>query len=96
MRARRLRFQKAAVGLATRSHTFAHFANQWDSSFGLNHEKAPRPVSDIPSILGDIDRICGQVAMAMHNSEFQTYGMLTLVVILSALMFPPKDDPDQV
>jgi len=53
-------------------------------------------VSDIPSILGDIDRICGQVAMAMHNSEFQTYGMLTLVVILSALMFPPKDDPDQV
>lgn len=48
------------------------------------------------SFLGDIDRLCGQFAFAMHNAEFQIYATLALVVVLSALLFPPKNDPDQV
>lgn len=44
--------------------------------------------------LGDIDRLCGQLATAMHDAEFQIYATLALVV-LSVLIFPPRDDLDQ-
>jgi hypothetical protein len=48
------------------------------------------------SLLSGIDRLCGQLAAAIHNAEWQIYATLTLIVVLSALLFPPKDDPDQV
>jgi hypothetical protein len=48
------------------------------------------------SLLADIDRFCGQIAAAIHSSELQLYATLGLIVVLSALLFPPKDDPDQV
>jgi hypothetical protein len=47
-------------------------------------------------MLAEIDRFCGQLATAIHASELQLYAMLALVVVLSALLFPPRDDPDQV
>ncbi len=46
--------------------------------------------------IGEIDRFCGQLALAMHNSEFQIYGMLAVIILLSVLLFPPKDDTDQI
>jgi hypothetical protein len=48
------------------------------------------------SFLADFDRLCGQFATALHNSEWQIYTTLALLILLSALLFPPKDDPDQV
>jgi hypothetical protein len=48
------------------------------------------------SLLGGFDRLCGQFASALHNTEWQVYATLTLLIVLSALLFPPKDDPDQI
>ena len=48
------------------------------------------------SILATIDRLCGQFATALHNTGWQFYATLTLLIVLSALLFPPRDDPDQV
>jgi hypothetical protein len=45
---------------------------------------------------GEIDRLCAQIALALHNAEFQIYGTLALIIVMSALLFPPKDDPDQI
>ncbi len=47
------------------------------------------------SLLGDLDRFCGQLALALHNAELQVYAVLTLVVVLGILLFPPRNDPDQ-
>jgi hypothetical protein len=47
------------------------------------------------SLLDEVDRFCGQLATAMHNSELQIYATLTLLLILGVLMFPPRNDPDQ-
>jgi hypothetical protein len=48
------------------------------------------------SFLSAIDRLCGQFATALHNAEWQVYATLALLIVLSALLFPPKNDPDQV
>ena len=48
------------------------------------------------SLIGDIDRLCGQVAAALQHAEWQIYATLALVVILSTLLFPPRNDPDEV
>ncbi len=53
-------------------------------------------MSDSTSILDAIDRICGQFAIALQHSQLQIYATIMLVVVLSVLLFPPKDDPDQV
>jgi hypothetical protein len=53
-------------------------------------------MNDGSSLLGDIDRLCGHFATALHNAEWQIYAVLTLIIVLSALLFPLKDDPDQV
>jgi len=47
-------------------------------------------------LLDHLDRLCGQFATALHNSEFHAYATLVLALILTVLLFPPKDDPDQV
>jgi hypothetical protein len=56
----------------------------------------PLPTARGAFMLAEIDRFCGQIAAAVHASELQIYATLALVVVLSALLFPPKDDPDQV
>ncbi len=48
------------------------------------------------SLLGDIDRLCGQFTAALHNAQWQIYATLMLIIVLSTLLFPPKDDPDQI
>ena len=54
-------------------------------------------MSDSFSMIAEIDRLCGQIAIAMHNAEIHIYATLALVVVvLSVLLFPPRDDLDQV
>jgi hypothetical protein len=53
-------------------------------------------VNESFSPLGEIDRLCGQFAAALHNAEWQIYATLALIIVLSALLFPPRDDPDQI
>ncbi len=53
-------------------------------------------MGDIFSILAGVDRFCGQFSIALHRVEFALYATLTLVVVLSVLLFPPRDDLDQV
>ena len=48
------------------------------------------------SILATIDRLCGQFATALHNAEWQVYATLTLLIVLSDLLVPPQNDPDQI
>ena len=53
-------------------------------------------MSDIISILGQVDRLCGQIATALHNAELQIYVTLAFVALLSIFLFPPKNDRDQI
>jgi hypothetical protein len=53
-------------------------------------------MSDGFSFITGIDRVCGQFATALHNAGFQVYATLALLVILSVLLFPPRDDLDQI
>jgi hypothetical protein len=53
-------------------------------------------MSDSTSLLAAIDRVCGQFAVALQHAELQIYATIAVIVILSLLLFPPKDDPDQV
>jgi len=47
------------------------------------------------SLLDELDRFCGQFALALHNTELQVYAVLTLLLVPGILMFPPRNDPDQ-
>jgi hypothetical protein len=53
-------------------------------------------MSDSTSVLAVIDRICGQFAAALQHSQLHVYFTIALIVVLSALLFPHQDDPDQV
>jgi hypothetical protein len=53
-------------------------------------------MSDPTSMLAALDRICGQFAMALQDAGLQLYAMIALVIVLSVLLFPPRDDPDQI
>lgn len=46
--------------------------------------------------LETLDRVCDQLAIAMQNSAGEIYLTLAFVLVLSALLFPPRDDPDQL
>jgi hypothetical protein len=48
------------------------------------------------SLLGQVDRICGEFATALHNSEWHVYGTLAALLVLGVVLFPPKNDPDQI
>jgi Na+/H+ antiporter NhaC len=43
-----------------------------------------------------IDRLCGQFAAALQHVEWRIYATLMIIIVLSVLLFPPKDDPDQI
>ncbi len=47
------------------------------------------------SLFVELDRFCGQFALALHNAELQIYAVLTLLLVLGILLFPPRNDPDQ-
>jgi hypothetical protein len=47
------------------------------------------------SLIAELDRMCGQFALALHNAELQVYTVLTLLLVLVVLLFPPRNDPDQ-
>ena len=51
---------------------------------------------DMVAIAYAIDRICGQFAAALAHAQLQVYFTIALVLILSAMLFPPRDDPDQI
>ena len=53
-------------------------------------------MSDFAADLAAFDRLCGQFAFALHQSELKVYVAIALVVVLSLLLFPPENDPDQV
>jgi hypothetical protein len=46
--------------------------------------------------LSDIDRICAQISTAIHASELEIYAATLALVAIACLMFPPRNDPDQV
>lgn len=52
-------------------------------------------MTEAQSLIADIDRICGQFALALHNCEPYVYATLTLLLLFGALLFPPRNDPDQ-
>jgi hypothetical protein len=47
-------------------------------------------------LLGDFDRLCGQFATALHHAEWQIYATIALIIVLTALLFARKNDPDQI
>jgi hypothetical protein len=51
---------------------------------------------DSANIVYAFDRICGQFAAALAHAQLQIYFAIAVVVILSVMLFPPKDDPDQI
>ena len=53
-------------------------------------------MSDTITLLATIDRICGQFAIALQHSQLHVYAAISLIVVLSVLLFRSKDDPDQV
>jgi len=53
-------------------------------------------MGNMASMLAGVDRVCGQFATAMHNSELHIYATLALLLVLGVLLFPPKNDPDQI
>jgi hypothetical protein len=44
------------------------------------------------SLLGVVDRLCGEFATALHNSELQIYATLGVLLVLGLFLFPPKND----
>jgi hypothetical protein len=83
---------EAASRLTDCSHTFACFPRQWGGS--LRSKSNERRGAAF--MLAEIDRFCAQIAVAICASELQLYATIAFIVVLSALLFPPKDDPDQV
>lgn len=43
-----------------------------------------------------IDRVCGQFAAALQHQQLHVYATIAVIVVLSVLLFPPRDDPDQI
>lgn len=53
---------------------------------------------DSANFLDTVDRVCGQFAAALQHAGPQIYATIAIVVVLSALLFPPQGgpDPDQI
>jgi hypothetical protein len=48
------------------------------------------------SAIDQIDRFCAQISLAIHNSQLEIYTTTLAVAVIRFLMFPPRNDPDQV
>jgi hypothetical protein len=75
--------------------TFARFTIETPRA-GALAARGDHRMGDIASMLAGVDRVCGQFATALHNSELQIYTTLVLLLVLGVLLFPPKNDPDQI
>jgi len=53
-------------------------------------------MGETSAMLGEINRLCAEFATALQRSELQLYATIALVIVLSMLLFPRKDDPDQI
>jgi hypothetical protein len=53
-------------------------------------------VSHILLALGQTDQLCAQFAAALQHSELQIYATLGLLLLVGVLLFPPRNDPDQI
>ncbi len=53
-------------------------------------------MSQLHSLLVQLDGFCGQLASALQGAQTQIYAVLALVVVAAFVAFPPRDDPDQV
>ncbi len=53
-------------------------------------------MSQLASVLAQLDSLCGQLATAIHGAQTQIYATLAIAVVAAFFAFPPKDDPDQV
>jgi len=78
---------RAHVTLSLVSQTIA------DVPSAGRHRRGALSMSGSP--FAELDRLCGQFALALHNTELQVYAVLTLLLVLGILLFPPRNDPDQ-
>jgi hypothetical protein len=46
------------------------------------------------SFLADVDRLCGQFATALHNTEWQVYAKLTLLILRACCSAAPPVSSD--
>lgn len=53
-------------------------------------------MSNLFSQLKSLDGLCAGFATALHNAEPQVYAALAVLLLLGVVLFPPKDDPDQI
>jgi hypothetical protein len=53
-------------------------------------------MTDLVSLLTQLDSFCQQLAIAIQDIQTQLYAVLALIVLAAVLAFPPKDDPDQI
>ena len=53
-------------------------------------------MSQLHSLLAQLDDLCGQLTTAINQSQPQLYAMLTLAVVAAFFVFPREDDPDQI
>jgi|SRR5689334_14529595 len=74
-------------------HTFACFVTDCRDACGVRQTRGHCVMNG--SLFAELDRICGQFALALHNAELQVYAVLTLLLVLGILLFPPRNDPDQ-
>jgi hypothetical protein len=48
------------------------------------------------SAIDQIDRLCAQISVAIHNSQLEIYTGALALAAIAFLIFPPRNDPDQV
>jgi hypothetical protein len=53
-------------------------------------------MSNAFTLLQSFDGLCAAFATALHNAEPQVYAALAVLLLLGVVLFPPKDDPDQI
>ena len=53
-------------------------------------------MSQLLSLLAQVDHVCGQFAAAIQGAQTQLYAMLALAVVVAFFVAPRKDDPDQI
>jgi hypothetical protein len=90
-----------------RSHNFARFSSQWCTAQIKQPPASSRPndrwnvyfmsalLSALPSALDQIDGLCAQISLAMANAEWRIYLTIAVIVVLSYLLLPFKNDPDR-
>ena len=53
-------------------------------------------MSQLQSLLAQLDTFSEQLAVAIQGSRSQLYVMLAIAVVTAFFAVPPKDDPDQI